>query len=68
MERLATVDRLVVQQRKEWGEILTGFETKKQVRGLRPGRKLTVFRCRGGRLDVAATVPEGTPPVHGNGR
>ena len=28
MERLATVDRLVVQQRKEWGEILTGFETK----------------------------------------
>ncbi len=28
MERLATVDRLVIQQRKEWGEILTGFETK----------------------------------------
>ena len=28
MERLATADRLVIQQRKEWGEILTGFETK----------------------------------------
>ena len=28
MERLATADLLVIQQRKEWGEILTGFETK----------------------------------------
>ncbi len=28
MERLATVEQLVIQQRKEWGEILTGFETK----------------------------------------
>ena len=28
MERLAAVDGLVVQQRKEWGEILTGFETR----------------------------------------
>ena len=28
MDRLESVDRLVIQQRKEWGEILTGFETK----------------------------------------
>ena len=28
MERLAPVTGLVIQQRKEWGEILTGFETK----------------------------------------
>ena len=28
MERLATVEQLVIQQRKEWGEILSGFETK----------------------------------------
>ena len=28
MERLATVEQLVIQQRKEWGEILSGFDTK----------------------------------------
>ena len=28
MERLSAVDGLVVGQKKEWGEILTGFETK----------------------------------------
>lgn len=28
MEKLEPADTLVVQQRKEWGEILTGFETK----------------------------------------
>ena len=28
MEKLQNVDALLVQQKKEWGEILTGFETK----------------------------------------
>ncbi len=28
MEQLAEIDQLVVQQNKEWGEIITGFETK----------------------------------------
>jgi uncharacterized protein YxjI len=28
MERLASLDSLVVSQQKEWGEILTGFETR----------------------------------------
>ena len=28
MERLASVEGLVVSQKKEWGEIITGFETK----------------------------------------
>ncbi len=28
MEQLAQADTLRVQQKKEWGEILTGFETK----------------------------------------
>ncbi len=28
MEKLTPVDTLVIQQRKEWGEILTGWETK----------------------------------------
>lgn len=28
MEKLSTVNGLVINQRKEWGEILTGFETK----------------------------------------
>ena len=28
MEKLAAVDSLVVSQKKEWGEILSGFETK----------------------------------------
>ena len=28
MERLSSISGLVVSQQKEWGEILTGFETK----------------------------------------
>ena len=28
MERLSSISSLVVRQQKEWGEILTGFETK----------------------------------------
>jgi len=28
MEKLSSIDGLVVNQKKEWGEILTGFETK----------------------------------------
>ena len=28
MEKLASVEGLVVSQKKEWGEIMTGFETK----------------------------------------
>jgi hypothetical protein len=28
MEKLQQADTLVVQQKKEWGEILTGFETR----------------------------------------
>ena len=28
MERLASTDNLIVRQKKEWGEILTDFETK----------------------------------------
>lgn len=28
MEKLTSLDTLVIQQRKEWGEILTGWETK----------------------------------------
>jgi uncharacterized protein YxjI len=28
MDKLAALDTLVIQQRKEWGEILTGWETK----------------------------------------
>lgn len=30
MERLVSVDGLVISQQKEWGEIITGFETKNQ--------------------------------------
>lgn len=28
MERLSSINALIVSQKKEWGEILTGFETK----------------------------------------
>ncbi|MCG8335062.1 MAG: hypothetical protein MJE63_11125 [Proteobacteria bacterium] len=28
MESLASISSLIVNQKKEWGEILTGFETK----------------------------------------
>ncbi|OIO03294.1 MAG: hypothetical protein AUJ51_04850 [Elusimicrobia bacterium CG1_02_56_21] len=28
MEKLKTAEAVIVRQKKEWGEILTGFETK----------------------------------------
>lgn len=36
MERLASVDSLVISQQKEWGEIVTGFETKNQYTVMDP--------------------------------
>jgi uncharacterized protein YxjI len=36
MERLASVDGLVISQQKEWGEIITGFETKNQYSVMDP--------------------------------
>ncbi len=36
MERLASVDGLVISQQKEWGEIITGFETKNQYTVMDP--------------------------------
>ncbi len=36
MERLASVDGLVISQQKEWGEIVTGFETKNQYAVMDP--------------------------------
>ena len=45
MDRLASATGLVVRQQKEWGEILTGFETKNSY---------TVSDTSGGRLYLAA--------------
>jgi uncharacterized protein YxjI len=45
VDRLAGVSGLVIVQRKEWGEILTGFETK---------NKYVVLDTSGGQLYVAA--------------
>lgn len=45
MERLSSTSALVVSQRKEWGEILTGFETR---------NKYTISDMSGSRLYVAA--------------
>jgi uncharacterized protein YxjI len=36
MEKLALVDGLVISQQKEWGEIITGFETKNQYTVMDP--------------------------------
>ena len=47
MDKLAAVDALVVQQQKEWGEILSGFETK---------NKYVVMDAAGGTLYAAAEV------------
>ena len=45
MERLSSITGLVVSQQKEWGEILTGFETK---------NRYTVSDVSGNRLYLAA--------------
>lgn len=47
MERLAAVGGLVVQQRKEWGEILSGFETR---------NKYEIFDQQGNTLYYAAEI------------
>ncbi|MBC8377914.1 MAG: scramblase [Planctomycetes bacterium] len=47
MDALTEVDSLVIQQRKEWGEILTGFETK---------NKYAVMNAAGDQLYYAAEV------------
>ena len=45
MERLSSISGLVVRQQKEWGEILTGFETK---------NRYAISDVSGSRLYVAA--------------
>ena len=45
MERLSSISGLVVRQQKEWGEILTGFETK---------NRYAIFDVSGNRLYLAA--------------
>lgn len=47
METLNGVDSLIIQQRKEWGEILTGFETR---------NKYAIFNAAGQQLYYAAEI------------
>ena len=47
MEALAQIDGLVIQQKKEWGEILSGFETK---------NKYSIFNTAGQQLYYAAEI------------
>jgi len=47
MDSLTAVDSLIIQQRKEWGEILTGFETK---------NKYAIFNAAGQQLYYAAEI------------
>ena len=47
MDALTGIDSLVIQQRKEWGEILTGFETK---------NKYAIMNTAGEQLYFAAEV------------
>ena len=47
MEKLSSIDGLVVSQKKEWGEILTGFETK---------NKYAVLDASGNDLYIAAEL------------
>ena len=49
MERISSVNSLIVQQKKEWGEILTGFETKNRYVVMDPsGRELYYAAEKGG--------------------
>ena len=51
MEKLSSVDGLVVSQRKEWGEILSGFETKNKYAVLDPaGNDLYIAAEIGGSM------------------
>jgi hypothetical protein len=51
MERLSSIDGLIVSQKKEWGEILTGFETK---------NKYAVSDVSGNSIYLAAEEPGST--------
>ncbi len=51
MERLSSISSLVVIQQKEWGEILTGFETK---------NRYTISDVSGSRLYLAAEEADST--------
>ena len=49
MDRLSSINSLIVQQKKEWGEILTGFETKNRYVVMDPsGRELYYAAEEGG--------------------
>ena len=49
MHSLETVNGLVISQKKEWGEIVTGFETKNKYVVLDPsGRELYIALEEGG--------------------
>lgn len=51
MERLANAEGLVVSQKKEWGEILTGFETRNRYKILdTQGQELFLAAEEGGNL------------------
>lgn len=49
MDKLATLDTLVIQQRKEWGEILTGWETKNKYAVLDGAGDEVYFAAEAGR-------------------
>ena len=48
MEKLAPVDGLVISQKKEWGEILTGFETSNKYAVLTPAGDELYFAAETG--------------------
>jgi len=77
MERLALLNQLSVQQKKEWGEILTGFEMKNAYTVTdASGREVLLAAEEGGStlarlflkglrpFDMLIAAPEGAPILH----
>jgi uncharacterized protein YxjI len=48
MERISSVNSLIVQQKKEWGEIVTGFETKNKYIVMDPGGRELYYAAEEG--------------------
>ena len=62
MEKLNTVDGLVVSQKKEWGEILVGFEGKNKYAVLDTGGNELYMAVEEGGCSIARVDRGGNAP------
>ena len=64
MENLSAVSALVVSQKKEWGEIATGFETRNRYTVSDGSGNTLYVAAEEPRFNDAASVPESAAAIH----